>query len=69
MPMICPICQEQGQKSKVRFIGTKKEVEPLWDYDEEGRVIERIITVKIVCDRGHETDAKLMGHLDKAEQH
>lgn len=66
--MICPICKEEGQKSKVKFIGSKEDIEQLWDYDEQGHVIERQISVKIECDRGHQTNANLRGILDKAEQ-
>lgn len=67
--LICPICKEQGLKSKVKFIGNNdKAIEQLWDYDEEGNVIERQISVTIECDRGHQTDAQLRGILEKAEQ-
>lgn len=68
MPMICPICHEQGLKSKLKFIGQEKEPGPLWNYDEEGHVIERAINVRVECDRGHQTNAQLTGVLDKAKQ-
>ena len=66
--MICPICKEEGMKSKVKFIGHKEDVGQLWDYDEQGNVIERAINVRIECDRGHQTDAQLRGLIDRAEQ-
>lgn len=66
--MICPICKSEGMKSKVKFIGHREDVGALWDYDEQGNVIERQISVKIECDRGHKTDAQLRGLLDKAKQ-
>lgn len=65
--MICPTCKEQGAKSKVKFIEQHEE-EQLWDYDEQGNVMERKIRVKIECDRGHQTYANLKGMLDKADQ-
>jgi hypothetical protein len=33
--MICPVCQEQGKKSMVKFIGHRIADNP-WDYDKEG---------------------------------
>jgi len=68
MVLVCPICRETGIKSKVRFIGQEEPVVQLWDYDENGRIIEREINVLIECDRGHKTSARLKGELDKAKQ-
>jgi hypothetical protein len=65
--MICPVCQDQGKKSQVKFIGHRIADMP-WDYDEQGHVIERAINVRIECSEGHQTDARLKGILDKAEQ-
>lgn len=65
--MICPICEKEGKKSRVKFVGHKLD-EKLWDYDEDGNVIERAINVRIECSEGHQTDARLRGILDKAEQ-
>lgn len=65
--MICPICENEGKKSMVKFIGHKLEQLP-WDYDESGHIIEREINVRIECSNGHKTDARLRGVLDKAEQ-
>lgn len=65
--MICPICEVEGKKSRVKFIGHQLE-EPPWDYDEEGVIIERQINVRIECSNGHRTDARLKGVLEKAEQ-
>lgn len=66
--LVCPTCKDQGLKSKVRFVGDNRAIEPPWDYDEEGNIIERQIRVSIECDKGHITNALLRGILEKARQ-
>lgn len=65
--MKCPICEEEGKTSMVKFIGHHVAEMP-WDYDKEGNLMERVINVRIECSEGHQTDARLKGILDKAEQ-
>lgn len=65
--MICRTCKEQGKKSMVKFIDHKT-IDQLWDFDNEGNMIERAVNVRIECSEGHQTDARVRGVLDKAEQ-